>query len=186
MTRAHRTACALLLAMAAMLAIASLSRVRPPEPAAAEAVLRLSWRTRGERVEECRRPSEQELASLPVHMRREEVCEGRVLPYHLRVELDGRTVVDDTVRPAGARGDRPLYVYHEVPVQPGSHHLAVRFVRAGDHHARGHAPRRLELEKAVGVGAGEVALVTYDVDRQELVLRRPEASAPPTPAGGGR
>jgi hypothetical protein len=62
-------------------------------------------------------------------MRREEVCEGRVLAYRLRVVLDGDTVADETVEPRGARADRPLYVFHEIRAQPGIRVLDVVFVR---------------------------------------------------------
>jgi hypothetical protein len=80
-----------------------------------EAVLRLSWRLRGVRVEECRRLTAGELERLPAHMRREEVCEGRIAPYRLTLEIDGHQVEDGLVHASGARADRPLYVYREEP-----------------------------------------------------------------------
>ena len=92
-----------------------------------EAVIRLSWRTVGERVEECRTPSEEELAALPPHMRQGEICEGAMLPFRLRVAVDGASLFDGQVRTAGARGDRPAYVFQEFRVAPGAHHLQVRF-----------------------------------------------------------
>jgi len=92
-----------------------------------EALIRLSWRTVGERVEECRTPSEEELAALPPHMRQGEICEGAMVPFRLRVAVDGASVFDGPVHTAGARGDRPAYVFHEFRVPPGPHHLQVRF-----------------------------------------------------------
>lgn len=130
MRRGVRPLVGVALAVAVTLAVAALSRVSYAPPGSEDALLRLSWRVRGERVEECRHPTGEELEALPVHMRRAEVCEGRVLPYHLHVELDGRTIMDDTVRAAGAREDRPIYVYHEVPVGPGVREISVRFVQA--------------------------------------------------------
>jgi hypothetical protein len=129
MTPAMRGVVGAALAAAVGVGLAALSRA-PYEPRRQEqSLLRLSWRARGERVEACRHLSAEEVAALPIHMRRTEICEGRVLPYHLTVELDGRTVLRDVIHAAGAREDRPLYVFYELPVTAGPHQLAVRFVR---------------------------------------------------------
>lgn len=172
------------LAIGATLALGWLSQV--PYDAAREsgAVVRLAWRTRGTRVEECRRLTAQELERVPVHMRQEEVCEGRVLPYRLVVVLDGRTVVDEAVHPSGARADRPLYVYHELPVEPGPHEVEVTFTRdtvpadradARERERLGEresaAPPRLALARRVTLERDHIALVTYDAEQRRLVLK---------------
>lgn len=101
------------------------------------AIIRLDWRARAERVEECRPPTEEELAERPPHMRPLEICEGKVSPYALRVVVDGEVVVDDTIHGAGAREDRPLYVAREIVVRPGRHDLRIDF-------------EEIELEEDVG------------------------------------
>lgn len=182
------------LGVAALLAIGAATRFPYPAAPPDHGVLRLSWRTRGERVEECRRLTPAEIAQLPIHMRREEVCEGRVLPYLLVVEMDGRLLLRERVLPAGARHDRPLYVFHEIPIPTGEHRLAVRFVREDTRRERGggsgrgrdddHSERRsatpsyLELETGFRARPGEVTLVTYDADQRELVARSPGVIAP--------
>lgn len=177
MKGAARAAGAALVALLIVLGIAALSRVPYDADHAEDAIIRLSWRTRGEAVRECRTLSEEELANLPVHMQRTEVCEGRVLSRHLLVQVDGRPVVDDTVRAAGARGDRPLYVYYEIPVPAGVHVVHVRFVpeatAASSSPGDGSAPPAvLDLEARLDLNAGDIALVTYDADLQALVARR--------------
>ena len=117
-------------AVLAALALAALSQV-PYTATGGEAELRLAWRARVPRVEECRRLTPEEQAALPAHMRREEVCEGRVASYLLRVAVDGRTVRLDTVAGAGARGDRPLYVSEAIRLRPGAHDVAIAFTRLG-------------------------------------------------------
>jgi hypothetical protein len=180
MSRPLRAALALLVAAVSAVGVAALSQLAYTPPAADEAMLRLSWRARGERVEECRRLSAEEQAKLPAHMRREEVCEGRLLPSHLWVEVDGRVLVDDSVRASGARGDRPLYVFREIPLPPGEHTLRVRFSRAG-RGEEGAVPAALELAESLTLAAGEVALVTYDADLRTLVARTPFPSPTPHP-----
>ena len=91
------------------------------------ALVRLDWRARGERVEDCRPPTEEEIAGRPPHMRPREICEGRVRPYSLRVVVDRAVVVDDTIHGAGAREDRPLYVAREIAVRPGVRELRIDF-----------------------------------------------------------
>lgn len=132
-------------------------------------VVRLSWRAVGERIEECRVPSEQELAALPPHMRRKEICEGHLAPFALEVRLDGEPVVNREVRPAGAREDRPTYVFDEIPVAPGSYDLEVVFAVAEGDPASLAAP--LRLRSRVEVAARGVVLVTRDDASGELVLR---------------
>jgi hypothetical protein len=200
MTPVGRGVVAVLVSALAVVAIAGLSRIPFDATRDDRALVRLSWRTPGELVAECRRLSAEELERLPIHMRREEVCEGRLVPYRLQVDIDGRRVIDDTVRAAGAREDRPLYVFRELPVPPGRHRVEVLWeqVRAGepepggaasadpgtdaemgDPSLVGHrvadsrppsaAPRRLTLQVELLLQSGEVALVTYDVDRRVLV-----------------
>lgn len=142
------------------------------------AVLRLAWRARGERVNQCRTRTADELARLPVHMRQTEVCERRLLPYRLVVRLDDREVANREVRGAGAREDRPLFVFEDIRVAPGPHRVVVYFTREGGDSVAPKAPNqglstpaRLALDTVVAVGARRIALVTYDEEREQLVLR---------------
>jgi hypothetical protein len=160
-----------------------------------QAVIRLSWRTPPTFVEECRRLTQEELERLPVHMRREEVCERRALPYRLQVQLDGRTILNQAVRPAGARQDRPLYVFHELPVAPGAYEVTVLWgpntgptaaTLAEGPHAEPASPlgpdmsaplraasarEPLALTAKLLLEARDISLITYDLDRQVLVAR---------------
>lgn len=183
-------------AVAAILAAAIAAGSRFPWTGEGEtAIVRLSWRARGEKVEECRPLTEREQADLPVHMRRSEICEGRVLPYALRVAIDGKVVVSDMLHGAGAREDRPVYVFREIRVEPGIHSLRIDFERlgpgvavrrearedapgsdeAGEDHARPEihdAPSTpsLSLETRIALDPREVVLVTHDPERARLVV----------------
>lgn len=173
----------------AALGLAALSGV-PFDAAGADAgaVLRLSWRTRVAAVRECREPTEEELARLPAHMRRDRICDWRVPPHRLRVRVDGRVLEDATIEAAGVRGDRPLYVYREFPLPPGTHELEIRFSPLRDDEDEGHAEEeghgkeepgadaeerelRLALRGWVEMSSGDVILVTFDPDRGRLVVR---------------
>ena len=135
-------------------------------------ILRLSWRNDGVTVEACREHTEEELANLPIHMRNPMACIGQIASYHLRLEVDGGVMIDDTLRPAGARGDGPVYVLEELPMEPGTYQVDVRY----------EALLPTDIEAPPGIvslswtgtfspSPGDVLLVTLDEDSQELVAR---------------
>jgi len=170
-----------LLAAGAAVALAGLSRMPYPASGDDQAVLRLSWRIRAEQMgAECRRPSQEELEALPPHMRNPDACVGSLRPFRLRVRVDGRTVVDDRVRPGGARGDRPVYVFRDVPVTPGERRVHLTFEQeegpgresAGEPGEGEERPEGLEIHRTIRLSPREVALVTLDDGRGELVVRR--------------
>lgn len=147
--------------VALLLAIATvgLSQFRYSAVDPDEALLRLAWRSRGVRVDRCRAPTEAELANVPAHMRQAEICEGSNAPFLLRVTVDGEAVVADTVRPAGAHADRPLYVYRELPLRPGTHAVTVRFTPMETDSAEAVS---LLLQDSVRLAAGQVALIARE------------------------
>lgn len=160
-------------AVGVSLALGAGSQIPYDAEAVDHAVIRLAWRVRGVRVEECRRLSHAEQERLPMHMRRNEICEGRMLPYRLVVTVDGRQLIDEEVRAAGAREDRPLYVFREIPVAAGAHDLAIRFTLAGEP-APGSdlpTPERLHLDQRIELGSRAIALITYESDTRRLVVR---------------
>ena len=158
-----RTAAAWLGALGLTFVMAGLSRVpyaAHPDP---DAVLRLSWRIRGEALAECAVLSAEELARLPVHMRNPEACQRRGRSYRLRAWIDGVPIVDRVMAPAGVRGDRPLYVFEEAPIPPGTHTTRVTFEPvAVDSVASGNAGP--SWSGTLRVGPRDVALITLGRD----------------------
>lgn len=158
-------------------------------------LIRLSWRVAGRRVEECRTLSTEELERRPQHMRQQEVCEGRVLPYRLRVNIDGQERADELLHAPGAHEDRPIYVLDEFSVERGAHRVRISFEEeprrprtgeAPEEPRRGEAPvagasapPSLVMDTVLEVGPRQVHLVTYDAERRLLVVagRSPEPSS---------
>ena len=190
--RTVRRALAVTVVVGGGAALAALSSAPYTVDPGDRAIVRLAWRARGERVRECHRRSAEELARLPQHMRQEEVCERRILPYRLQVELGGARVLDELVRAGGAREDRPLFVFHDLFVMPGTHHLKITFAREGTperQQADGgesdatetgrrvrETPERLGLDVPVVLAPRQIVLVTYDDEGRRLLL---------APTGGG-
>jgi len=168
--------------------------------AVGESVLRLSWSARPERIEQCRRLTDAELAERPQHMRLRWECEGRFARYLLSVRVDGRIVASDTVRGGGLRNDRPMHLFREYALRPGERRLGVTLRRidasvrldstggqvaagaaAADRETREAQERRVRraealpdsvsLDTVLVVPTGRVALVSYASGERKLVFR---------------
>lgn len=116
-------------AAALTLGVAWLSRAPYRASDVDSAMIRLAWSARPERIETCRTLSDDELARLPVHMRQRVVCTGTSARYRLTVTRDGAPLFRRVVQGSGVRHDRPIYVYQELPMRPGTHVIGVRFER---------------------------------------------------------
>lgn len=118
-----------LVAAVALTATAALSRGRLRAFERTDAMVRVAWSARPARVEVCKRVSDEELATLPAHMRRQVVCEGTTARYRLDVALNGAPMRADTIRGGGLRHDREVYVFRELMVSPGRTTVVVRFTQ---------------------------------------------------------
>jgi hypothetical protein len=155
-------------AIAAVVGIAWLSTVRTRPNESADAVLRLTWSARPERVEDCRPQSEEALAKLPPHMRQALICEGTTATYQLEVRRDGTVIDQQIVRGGGMRHDRPLYVSRDIPVPAGDAAISVRLTRLGATTSAGvSGDERHERDES-----GKGSLMTDDRRRRESEERR--------------
>ena len=144
------------------------------EDAGGSALL-LTWRVRSEEVGRCRTPTPEVLERLPPHMRNPDACIGPVPPYRLTVEVGGDLVIETLVEPSGARGDRPLYVFREIALDPGTHDVRVRFIREDAEEGGADLDpglASLEYDGTVTLGSGEARLLTRDGDGR-LEVREP-------------
>ena len=158
--------------VAVLLAIAlgGLSRFPVSGVHETQAALRFTWRLRAEEAGECERPSAEELADLPVHMRNPDACVGPVPAHRLRVQVDGEERFDIMIEASGARGDRPLFVFREMLLPPGRHDVRVSFAPDGEGRT---GERGLFLDTALDLGPGDVRLVTRNEDTGALEIARP-------------
>lgn len=141
-----------------------------------QALLRLSWSARPERVEQCRRLDDEELAQRPAHMQLRYECEGHFARYSLSVRVGDRVVADDTLRGGGFRNDRPIHVFEEYAIAPGMHRIRVEMARVDTV-----APRpRDEAEDDSGrAPASTVRSAERDAREAGERARRAEEALPP-------
>jgi coenzyme F420-reducing hydrogenase delta subunit/NAD-dependent dihydropyrimidine dehydrogenase PreA subunit len=75
--------------------------------------------------ENCRDLTPEELASTPVHMRKERICERTRPPVRLRVTIDGTTALETSIAPSGIWEDGNSVAVERISVEPGEHHVSV-------------------------------------------------------------
>lgn len=164
------------LAAAVMLGIVAASHVPLRVHPSSDAMLRVAWTARPERVERCRTLGEEELAALPQHMRQRVVCEGSTARYRLEVRRDGALLVADTVRGGGMRHDRALYVLRELRVPSGRSALEVRLTRLDS--TTGAGPEAAVA--ASGVAGGQAPLTDRERREADERGRRVADEVPPS------
>ena len=160
------------------------SRAPYRPPGSDTSLLRLSWRLRGEKKEECRARTPEELAVLPVHMRSPEVCVGHLVSYRMTLRIDDAQPVVKTFLPAGAKGDRPIFVMFDQPLTPGEHTIGIEFTPIGEDEGDGDGEDHedddddddddddnaapLRFHGRVRVRAGQTILITLSEDATTL------------------
>ena len=165
------------------------SRAPYSPPGSDTSVLRLSWRLRGEKMEECRARTPEELAALPAHMRTPEVCVGHLVSYRMTLRVDDAPPVVKTFLPAGAKGDRPIFVMFDQPLTPGEHMIAIEFTPIGEGEGEGEGEEDddeeeddddddddehrapLRFNSRVRVLPGQIVLITMSEDATILLQK---------------
>ena len=175
------------LTVALLAGLSALSRVPFGVGETDGAELRLSWRLPAEPELTCRIRTPEELARLPAHMREEEVCERRALPYRLQVTVNDTTLDDRLLGGRSARTERRLDVHGRFTLPPGQHAVRLEFGREGGSPVTGPrehnrategpthalappAPVQLSLDTMLTFVKGEVLVVTYDDHTGRLVV----------------
>jgi len=75
---------------------------------------------------ECRRLTAEEIAELAPNMRRPMSCPRERLPVVVELDIDGDTMLSESLPPTGLAGDGPSRIYRIVPVEAGRHTVVAR------------------------------------------------------------
>lgn len=91
-----------------------------------KALLKMSFSRAGERQEECRRISAEELAELAPNMRQTLDCSRRRVSVVVEIILDGAVLYREAQRPTGLWRDGPSTFYERFAITAGAHTLTAR------------------------------------------------------------
>lgn len=90
------------------------------------ALLKISFSHAGEKKEECRRLTQEELEAMAPNMRRPLECSRERVPILVEIILDGNILYKEQVPASGLSHDGASTVYEYFRVTPGKHKLVTR------------------------------------------------------------
>jgi len=96
-----------------------------------EAMVSLSVSHSGQRVQECRTFTQQEIEELPPNMRRPSDCPREKHPLRVQLMADGRLLYAETLQASGIWSDGSTTVYARFPLAAGERQLAVAMNDSG-------------------------------------------------------
>lgn len=131
-----------------------------------EALLRLSLLHPGKPKGDCRTRTPEELAKMPPQMRAPLDCPRERSPVVVRVELDGRAVIEESFAPAGLNKDGASAGYRRLPIRAGQHTLRVQL--SDDARATGFPFERTETLTVV---PGQIVLIDFNPGKGGLLIR---------------
>lgn len=115
-------AATLLLLLGAIWAPSDLPYRAPAQP---EPRLVVSFKHAGRSDQHCRKVSPEELAQLPLHMRKPEICDRLRAPVRMKVRIDGEERLAETYPPRGLFGDGNSLTIQHFTLTPGEHRVEV-------------------------------------------------------------
>ncbi len=131
-----------------------------------EALLRLSVMHPGKPKGDCRTRSPEELAKMPPQMRTALDCPRERSPVVVRVELDGKAVIDESFAPAGLNRDGASAGYRRLAIPAGVH--TVRALLNDDSRSSGFP---YERTAQLDVKPGQIVLIDFNPARGGLLIR---------------
>lgn len=90
------------------------------------AQIKISFRHGGERLEDCRRLTPEEIAKLPYNKRRPASCSRERVPVVIDIRIDGAAAYSAVLPPSGLSGDGPSETYDKLLVPAGAHRIEAR------------------------------------------------------------
>lgn len=129
-----------------------------------EGMLRMSWKLTGQRQEDCRDLSEKEILARPKHMRKSRECSEIYYSYMLRYKI-GDVTGQESIQPAGMRKDRPLLIFKEIKLKPGTYAVDIEFS------TREVSAQKFSFSGNVQINPNKVALITRNKNEQEFIVK---------------
>ena len=131
-----------------------------------EAIVSLSLSHAGQRLQECRTLSQEELEELPPNMRAAKDCPRERRPILVEFRMDGDTLYSEEVAPSGIWDDGEATVYQRMNVVAGPHRFFIG-IRDSDRSVGFDYQKELE----VVLNASQNLRVEFDSLKQTFIFR---------------
>jgi quinol-cytochrome oxidoreductase complex cytochrome b subunit/coenzyme F420-reducing hydrogenase delta subunit len=131
-----------------------------------EAVVSLTFSHAGQRLQECRRFTQQELQELPPNMRKPDECPRGRHPVEVSFSVDGEEVYRSTHLPSGIWSDGASTVYQRLKMPSGTHLLQIRMRDSGRT-----VDFDFDQQQSLELVPGQNVVVEFDQTQQEFIFR---------------
>jgi ferredoxin/coenzyme F420-reducing hydrogenase delta subunit len=131
-----------------------------------EAMISLTFSHAGQRVEPCRRLSQDELMKLPPNMRKPNECPRERHPVVVTFSVDGEVLYSESKSPSGIWNDGVSTVYKRMPVKAGEHDLFI-----GMHESGPGEDFDFQRRELMTLEAGQHVVVEFDITQQQFIIR---------------
>ncbi len=85
----------------------------------------VSFKHPGQIAESCRELTTKELEKLPVHMRKNQICERKRSLVSMKIQIDNQTVLEKSYKPSGVWEDGTSIAIEEFRISPGIHKIQI-------------------------------------------------------------
>lgn len=131
-----------------------------------QAVITLAFAHAGERREDCRTLSPEEMAKLPPNMRRPTDCPRERSPIVVDLLLNGELAIKEVAHAPGLYSDQGVSLYRSVKVPAGEHLLRVSM----NDNVRVEGPT-FTHEQTVSIEPGRMLVVDFDSDKRKFLIK---------------
>jgi ferredoxin len=139
-------------------------RVQIIEPQ--QAVISLSFSHAGQRLEECRTRTQEELNALPPNMRKPTDCPRERHPVDVVFSVDGQVAWQATLQPSGIWSDGESTVYRRITLDSGEHEFFIGMRDSGRKEGFD-----FEMHKVLTIEPGQHVVTEFDNVEQQFRFR---------------
>jgi ferredoxin/coenzyme F420-reducing hydrogenase delta subunit len=131
-----------------------------------QSVISLTFSHAGQRLEPCRRLTQEELNKLPPNMRNPSNCPRERRPVSVTFMLDGETLYEVSKQPSGIWNDGESTIYARMPVTSGTHRLFIGMTDSGSQSGFDY-----QSSSEVDLVPGQHLVVEFDDTNQAFVFQ---------------
>lgn len=131
-----------------------------------QAIVSLTYSHAAQRVEECRRLTQEELDALPPNMRKPQECPRERHDIQVVMRIDEKLVYSKTLSPSGLWKDGKATVYSRTAIDAGEYELSVGMNDSGSDTGFDYI-----LRQRVKIEPGQNIVVTFDDPQETFVIR---------------
>ena len=139
----------------------------PPD----ETLIKLSFRHAGQLIGDCRERTPEELARLPAYQRKgTKVCPRERADVVVNLEMDGKQLLHEVLRPTGWAHSSNSNIYRRIPVKAGLHVLKASLRdHAGDDFNYVH-------EETVNLAPGRIMVIDFKAATGGFIFKNKNAT----------